>query len=256
MSIDWNVPAAPSATDGPYLPGNPVLSLRSRRAIVASAGYSPVRDVCRPPTPFGKPRARRLARRVRFGVLERVRFDVMPLDVTSTRANFTADGQPARLAESVPDPHAGTFETAYADTWLPVFRFALAWTNDWSAAEDLAQEAFLRLWGRRAEIDWSVSVLPWLLVTTRRSATDRFRRLRRALSLRAPTDVGAGPDARLEWLDLRESFRTLSSLERSALVLTAIEDLNATEAGAILGIEANAVRSAASRGRRKLKERR
>jgi RNA polymerase sigma-70 factor (ECF subfamily) len=156
----------------------------------------------------------------------------------------------------VPDPHAGAFEASYAAAWLPVFRFALAWTNDWTAAEDLAQEAFLRLWDRRAEVDWSTPVLPWLLVTTRRTATDRFRRLKRALSVRGPVAVSPRSDARIEWLDLRASFRALSAVERSALVLTALEDLDATEAGAILGVEANAVRSAASRGRRKLKERR
>ena len=194
--------------------------------------------------------------RVRFRSLERVRFDVMPLDLTHPDRTHTAYGQPLRLDASVSDPHAGSFEAAYAEAWLPVFRFALAWTNDWSAAEDLAQEAFLRLWDRRAEMDWSVPVLPWLLVITRRTATDRFRRLRTALSLRGPIDASAEPDARIEWLDLRASFRALSALERSALVLTALEDLDAAEAGAILGIEANAVRSAASRGRRKLKERR
>jgi RNA polymerase sigma-70 factor (ECF subfamily) len=189
-------------------------------------------------------------------MFERVRFDVMPFDATAPRPNHTADGQTLRLAASVPDPHAGEFEAAYEATWLPVFRFALAWTNDWSAAEDLAQEAFLRLWDRRAKIDWSAPVLPWLLVTTRRAATDRFRRLRRALAVRGPLAIAPGSDARIEWLDLRASFRALSALERSALVLTALEDLDAAEAGAILGIEANAVRSAASRGRRKLKERR
>jgi RNA polymerase sigma factor, sigma-70 family len=193
---------------------------------------------------------------VRFGMLERVRFDVMPFDLTAPRPSPTADGQPLRLAASLPDPHAGGFEAAYAAAWLPVFRFALAWTNDWSAAEDLAQEAFLRLWDRRTDVDWSVPVLPWLLVTTRRTATDRFRRLRRALAVRGPIAVAPGSDARIEWLDLRASFRALSSLERSALVLTALEDLDASAAGAILGIEANAVRAAASRGRRKLKEQR
>jgi RNA polymerase sigma-70 factor (ECF subfamily) len=189
-------------------------------------------------------------------MLERVRFDVMPLDLTAPSPTPSADGQSLRLAASVPDPDAGAFEAAYAAAWLPVFRFALAWTNDWSAAEDLAQEAFLRLWNRRAEVDWSVPVLPWLLVTTRRTATDRFRRLRRALAVRGPIAVAPGPDARIEWLDLRASFGALSALERSALVLTALEDLDASAAGAILGIEANAVRSAASRGRRKLKEQR
>lgn len=132
-------------------------------------------------------------------------------------------------------------------------RFALAWTNDWTAAEDLAQESFLRLWRRRDEVDWGEPVLPWLLVTTRRSATDRFRRLRRSLSLRAPFSTIPDSDARLEWLDLRRGFEGLSPLEGSALVLTAIEDLDAAAAGEILGIGANAVRSAASRGRQKLR---
>jgi RNA polymerase sigma-70 factor (ECF subfamily) len=189
-------------------------------------------------------------------MLERVRFDVMPFDVTARKPNLAIDAPTPHLAASASDSHGGAFEAAYAGSWLPVFRFALAWTNDWSAAEDLAQEAFLRLWDRRAEVDWSVPVLPWLLVTTRRTATDRFRRLRRALAVRGPIAVGPGSDARIEWLDLRASFRALSALERSALVLTALEDLDATEAGAILGIGANAVRSAASRGRRKLKEQR
>ena len=189
-------------------------------------------------------------------MLERVRFDVMPFDLTAPKPSAAAEGQPLQLDASASERHAGAFEAAYAVAWLPGFRFALAWTNDWSVAEDLAQEAFLRLWDRRAEVDWSAPVLPWLLVTTRRNATDRFRRLRRALALRAPVAISPGTDARIEWLDLRASFRALSALERSALVLTALEGLDATEAGTILGIAANAVRSAASRGRRKLKEQR
>jgi RNA polymerase sigma-70 factor (ECF subfamily) len=181
---------------------------------------------------------------------------MMPLDLAAPKPALSAEREPLRFGANPPDSHAGAFEAAYAAAWLPIFRFALAWTNDWSAAEDLAQEAFLRLWDRRAAVDWSVPVLPWLLVTTRRTATDRFRRLRRAVAVRGPVAIVPGSDARIEWLDLRASFRSLSALERSALVLTALEDMDASRAGEILGIEANAVRSAASRGRRKLKERR
>jgi RNA polymerase sigma-70 factor (ECF subfamily) len=192
---------------------------------------------------------------VRFGRLKRVRFEMMPLDLSAG----TPGTEPVtRRSDSIAEAETGAraFETAYNGAWLPVFRFALAWTNDWAAAEDLAQESFLRLWDRRARIDWTQPVLPWLLTTTKRNATDRFRRLRRGLAARGPISVSPMADAGIVWLDLRTDFAVLSPLERAALVLTALEDMPATEAGTILGVEANAVRSAASRGRRKLKERR
>ena len=180
---------------------------------------------------------------------------MMPLDLSAG----TPGTEPVtRRSDSIAEVETGAraFETAYNGAWLPVFRFALAWTNDWAAAEDLAQESFLRLWDRRARIDWTQPVLPWLLTTTKRNATDRFRRLRRSLAARGPISVSPVSDAGIDWLDLRADFAVLSPLERAALVLTALEDMPATEAGTILGVEANAVRSAASRGRRKLKERR
>ena len=70
------------------------------------------------------------------------------------------------------------YDRVFEAHWHDVFRFALAWTNDWAEAEDLTQEAYLRLWNNRARLDWDRPVLPWLLVTVRRLATDRFRRLR------------------------------------------------------------------------------
>ena len=60
---------------------------------------------------------------------------------------------------------------------------------------------------------------------------------------RGPTPQSRSPQGlthRIEWLDLRSSFKALSALERTALMLTALEDLGAAEAGEILGIGANA----------------
>src|SRR3954454_23260704 len=93
------------------------------------------------------------------------------------------------------------YERSYEAHWTDVFRFALAWTNEWTAAEDLAPEAFVRLWNHRTQVDWERPVLPWLLVTTRRLATDRFRQLRRRiLPLSAPTTLDTG--LRDRWLDV------------------------------------------------------
>lgn len=144
------------------------------------------------------------------------------------------------------------YEIAFQRDWQRVFRLALASTNDIGAAEDLAQDSFARLWQNRNHMDWSRPVLPWLLVTTRRLATDRWRRL--ALILRTPNPVPMYDESvTARWLDLREAMAHLSQLERSALVLTA-EGYGGDEIGVTLGVSGGAVRAAVSRARRKLEE--
>jgi RNA polymerase sigma-70 factor, ECF subfamily len=154
---------------------------------------------------------------------------------------------PERL-QAAPD---NRFEEEFARCWLPVFRFALAWTNDWAAAEDLAQDAFARLWARRRSVDWSSPMLPWLLTTTRHLATDHFRRLRRLASLGGGTgsSVALDHDARLRWLDVRGAMAHLTPLQRSALVLVTVVGLDSEAAAQALGISAGAVRAAVSRAR-------
>jgi RNA polymerase sigma factor (sigma-70 family) len=143
------------------------------------------------------------------------------------------------------------YDRAFEAHWQDVFRFALAWTNDWAEAEDLAQEAYLRLWNHRGRLDWDRPVLPWLLVTVRRLATDRFRRIRRRLVTAAePASLDASVQAR--WLDVRAAMSELSPLERSALVMTAIEGATYEEAAVVLGTTAGALRAAVSRARTKL----
>jgi RNA polymerase sigma factor (sigma-70 family) len=145
------------------------------------------------------------------------------------------------------------YEHAFDRHWSDVFRFALAWTNDWAAAEDLAQEAYLRLWDQRNRLDWDRPVLPWLLVTTRRLATDRFRRLQRRLLAPAPSpSLDADPTVRARWLDVCAAMDDLSSLERTALVLTAVQGATYDEAAEVLGTTAGALRAAVSRARTKL----
>jgi RNA polymerase sigma-70 factor, ECF subfamily len=143
---------------------------------------------------------------------------------------------------------------AYDRCWLPVYRSALAWSNEASAAEDLAQEAFLRLWERRGSIDWDGPVLGWLLVTVRRLATDRFRRLRSALIVGDRQRRPPGWDEQLwvEWLDVQAAMRRLRPIERTALVLMAVEGLSSGEVGDAIGVSAGAVRAVVNRARSKL----
>jgi RNA polymerase sigma-70 factor (ECF subfamily) len=143
------------------------------------------------------------------------------------------------------------YDRAFEAHWNEVFRFALAWTNDWGAAEDVAQETFVRLWRHRRNLDWTREIRPWLLVTARRVAMDRLRSLRRRL-LGAPPPASLTPDVVDRWLDARRAMADLSPLERTSLILTAVEGHDSTEAGVLLGTSPGAVRAAASRGRTKL----
>jgi RNA polymerase sigma-70 factor (ECF subfamily) len=156
---------------------------------------------------------------------------------------------------TAPDPTADdAFQRAAEELWMPVYRFALALTNDLGEADDVAQEAFVRLWRTRATIDWSRPAVGWLLVAARRIAQDRFRRLARELRLRPAHGVPVGLDAATieRFVDLRDQLAVLTAHERAAILLSATEGWSTEEIGGALGISDGAVRAAASRGRAKL----
>ncbi len=146
------------------------------------------------------------------------------------------------------------FDAAFRDAWPAVFRFAVAWTNDLRSAEDIAQEAFTRLWDRRETVDWERPVIPWLLVVTRRLATDRFRRLKTPFVTPRVRDLNE--DGVAEWLDVQAAFKRLTARERAALVSVAILGFTPDEASTPLGMSPGAVRAAVSRARDKLESER
>jgi RNA polymerase sigma-70 factor (ECF subfamily) len=146
------------------------------------------------------------------------------------------------------------FDTAFRETWPAVFRFAVAWTNELHSAEDIAQEAFTRLWDRRESVDWERPVIGWLLVVTRRLATDRFRR--RVAPFVAPRVRDLNEDGVAAWLDVRAAFGRLSARERAAVISVGLLGFTPDEAAEPLGMSAGAVRAAVSRAREKLESER
>ena len=145
----------------------------------------------------------------------------------------------------------GRFTEVFRTEWPAVFRFAAAWTNDLRSAEDIAQEAFARLWDRRDQVDWERPLIGWLLVVTRRLATDRFRRVRRPLTNHHRV-VDLNEDGLAAWIDVQASFSRLSARERAAIVAVAILGLSPDEAAEPLDMTAGAIRAAVSRARDKL----
>ncbi len=139
------------------------------------------------------------------------------------------------------------------------YRLALRMTGDRSEAEDVTQEAMLRLW--RVAPRWEAGraqVSTWLYRVVGNLCTDQFRR-RRTIALDAvpePADEAAGPLAGLIAADraqaLEAALAALPDRQRQAVILRHIEALSNPEIAAIMEIGVEAVESLTARGKRAL----
>ncbi len=128
-------------------------------------------------------------------------------------------------------------------------------------AEDIAQEAMLRLW-RRAE-DWQpdgARLSTWLYRVAANLAIDRLRRRRPGAPLavlEALPDPGPGAETALARRDraaaLDAALLALPERQRLAIVLRHIEELPQEEVASVMELSVEAVESLLSRGRRSLR---
>jgi RNA polymerase sigma factor (sigma-70 family) len=140
-----------------------------------------------------------------------------------------------------------------------VYRLARRMLGDADEAEDVAQEAMLKLW--RIAPDWrqgEAKVTTWLYRVARNLVTDRLRR-RRGVGLdevAEPVDETPGVEARIAAGDrakaLDEALAELPERQREAVVLRHLEGLANPEIAEILEVSVEAVESLVARGKRAL----
>lgn len=140
-----------------------------------------------------------------------------------------------------------------------VYGHAYRVLGDGAEAEDVAQEAMLRLW--RMAPDWregEAQITTWLYRVTANLCTDRLRRKRGAGldEIDEPADETPGAEARLQdkaRMDaLQSALQTLPDRQRQAVVLRHIEGLSNPEIADVLEISTEAVESLTARGKRAL----
>jgi RNA polymerase sigma-70 factor (ECF subfamily) len=126
-------------------------------------------------------------------------------------------------------------------------------TGSAADAEELMQDAFLKLWERWDRIDTIADPVGYLF----RTALNGFRmRLRHAKVVvrHMPEPQPTDPFVHVELHeDIRRLLLGLPTRQRAALVLTQIFGYPAEEAAGILGIRASTVRALASQGRAALR---
>ena len=126
-------------------------------------------------------------------------------------------------------------------------------------AEDVAQEAALRLWRNSARIEVGEAGLGgWLYRVTTNLALDRIRG-RRSDGPDALELVTVPPDQQRLLVErdlgtrVDKELQALPERQRAALVLCHFEGLSMSDAGEIMGISAEAIESLLARGRRALR---
>jgi RNA polymerase sigma-70 factor (ECF subfamily) len=140
-------------------------------------------------------------------------------------------------------------------------RFATRLTGSPETAEEVVQNAFLRLWNGAQDWQGRARFTTWFYRVVHNLAIDELRRRRRTHDALDDTlqDPAPTPVERLE--SERRSARVQAALsalpqrQRTALVLSHYEGLPQAEAAAIMGISEGALESLLSRGRAALRER-
>lgn len=161
---------------------------------------------------------------------------------------------PAEEAEVIET--APSFEEFYGAASRPLFTALCLVTGNRHEAEEVAQEAFVRVFERWDRIGGLEDPTGYLFRVSMNLFRSRSRRaslaLRRALFL---TPAKTDDLAAVETHDA--VFRLLLGLnpkQRAAVLLTAILDYSAEEAGRMLGVRASSVRSLTTRARAQMKQ--
>lgn len=180
--------------------------------------------------------------------------------MTDHAPHLEADAEAALLRRYAQgDPAAARVLAAQVTPRM--FGHALRVLGDHAEAEDVTQDALMRLW--RIAPDWregEAKVSTWLYRVVANLCTDRLRK--RATAPLEDVDEPADPSPSAETVlqqsaradALQKALETLPDRQRQAVVLRHIDGLANPEIAAILEIGIEAVESLTARGKRALKQ--
>jgi RNA polymerase sigma-70 factor (sigma-E family) len=155
-----------------------------------------------------------------------------------------------------PATETGRLGELYREHAEPALRLAYLLTGERALAEDLVQEAFVRVAGRFVHLRDPDAFAAYLRRAVVNLANSHFRRRRveRAYLTRAKTEAGVGAgagstDPMVEDRDrLWHALETLPDRQRAAIVLRYYEDMSEARIAELLQCRPGTVKSLLSRG--------
>lgn len=139
-----------------------------------------------------------------------------------------------------------------------VFGLAFSVLRDRGAAEDVAQEVFVRLWQALPRYDGRAQLSTWIYAITRNAAVSAQRRRRRSVSLSDPAvfeeaeAASASPTAEPADVALWRQVEALPDKQRQAVTLYYLEERPVAEVAEMMGLPVNTVKTHLHRARASL----
>jgi RNA polymerase sigma-70 factor (ECF subfamily) len=161
-------------------------------------------------------------------------------------------GRAPRDAQAVDEPTG--FEAFFREEHARLFGTLCLVTGDAREAEDLMQEAFVRIWERWEQVRTHPDPAGYLYRTAFNAHRERLRQVRRAgrrILRAAPAD---DPFSSIdEVADVMTALRLLAPRQRAAIVLTDLLDMSSAEAAEFMRVKPVTVRALASAARATLR---
>jgi RNA polymerase sigma-70 factor (sigma-E family) len=156
--------------------------------------------------------------------------------------------QEVGLTSRVETETESAFAWLFRDEYPAIVRTAYLMLGDRQAAEDVAQEAFVRLYARWRKVSRYDRPGAWVRRVAIREAS-RARRRPRALALAPGQPDAAEPPADL---DLQRALQSLPPNQRAAIVLHYLEDLPLAQVAELMGVATPTAKVHLHRARKRL----
>jgi RNA polymerase sigma-70 factor, ECF subfamily len=157
------------------------------------------------------------------------------------------------------------WEVIVRQYWRKVFNVAYKFVGKHDAAEDLAQDIFLKVFKSLDTFDRRANFQTWLISVSRNLCIDHYRSVRKERETidrdvdangLSPTSHDPGPIAALEQRDrvvlLRQALAELPRTLRIAVLMRDIQEMSYHEIAGTLGLPEGTVKSRINRGRTEL----
>lgn len=143
------------------------------------------------------------------------------------------------------------FDAFYTASFVRLVGQLHAMTGDRDEAQECVQEAFVRAWSHRAQLDRTQAPEAWVRTTAYRLAVSRWRRVVRSRRTpdRALQDAAPPSPPDPARVALVAALRRLPEEQRRAIVLHHLADLPVAEVATETGVAVGTVKARLSRGR-------